>query len=226
MITYNSPKYNNLKENILKILEINNIDTFDSEASIPQSVFDSITLEVQNCVFSADKFLSANCPKCGNVHLKLFCSSYARNIIFKINNILIKVKLVVPRVICENCGSTHAILPDFCVPMKQYSKDAIIEIVAQAHSSSTEETANSLDIDPKQVRRFVNLVKSFSHNIDLLIHILQLKINVLENALEQLYYLLKQLPNITEIYFMHFKTIFLHEKNQRYLYIEYAKLST
>lgn len=226
MITYNSPKYNNLKENILEILKFNNIDTFDSESVIPQNVLNSITFKVQDCLLSNNKFLDAKCPKCGKTHLKPLCSSYFRNIILKINNILIKVKLVVPRLICENCSSTHAVLPDFCVPLKQYSKAAIIEIATEANTTSTEETANNLNIDSKQVRRFVNLVKSFTHNLDLLVHILQLKINMLENFFEQLYCLLKQLPNITEIYFEHFKTIFLYEKNRRYLYIEYAKLST
>lgn len=226
MITYNSPKYNNLKENILEILDLNKIDTFDSETVILQNVLNSITLKVQDCLSSNNKFLDAKCPMCGKTHLKPFLSTYSRYVILKINNILIKVKLVVPRLICENCGSTHAVLPDFCVPLKQYSKDAIIEIATQAHASSTEETANALDIDSKQVRRFVNLVKLFTPNLDLLAHILQLKINMLENFFDQLYCLLKQLPNITEIYFMYFQTIFLYEKNQRYLYIEYAKLST
>ena len=226
MITYNSPKYNNLKENILEILNLNKIDTFDAETVIPQNVLNSITLKVQNCLLPDNKFLDTKCPKCGKAHLKPFLSTYSRYVILKINNILIKVKLVVPRLICENCGSTHAVLPDFCVPLKQYSKDAIIEIAFEANNSSTEEIANKLNIDSKQVRRFVNLVKSFSSNLNLLIHILQLKINMLEDIFKQLYCLLKQFPNITEIYFMYFKAIFLHEKNQRYLYIEYAKLST
>ena len=226
MITYNSQKYNNFKEKILKILECNNINTLDSEAVISEKLLDTITLQVQECLISTDKFLKEKCPKCGKTHLKPFSSSYYRNVILKINNILIKVKLVVPRVICENCNSTHAVLPDFCVPLKQYSKDAIIEIATEAFATSTEETANTLNIESKQVRRFVNLVNSFVPNLSLLMHILQLKIDILENILNKLYSLLKQLPNITQIYFEHFKTIFLFSENKRYLYIEYAKLST
>lgn len=226
MITYNSLNFNNLKENILKTLEFNSIDTVDAEAVIPESVLATITAKVQEGLISNDKFLMQKCPKCGITHLKPFCSSYSRNVIFKINNILINVKLVVPRVVCENCGSTHAVLPDFCVPLKQYSKDAIVEIASNALASSTEEIANILNIDSKQVRRFVNLVKSYVPNLSLLIHILQLRINIMENFLEQLYSLSKQLPNITEIYFEHFRTIFLFEKNKRQLYIEFAKLST
>ena len=226
MITYNSPKFNSLKKNTLKIFKINNISTFDSETVIPSNIINTVTLNVQNCMIPPDKFLAEKCPKCGKTHLKIFCSKYSRNIILKINNILIKVKVIVPRMICDNCGSTHAVLPDFCIPLKQYSKDAIIEIVGEAVSTSTEETANSLNIDSKQVRRLVNLVKSFVPNLSLLINILQLKINIMEYFLENLYTLLKQLPDITKIYFEYFRTIFLFKQNKRYLYIEYAKLST
>ena len=66
----------------------------------------TITLLVQECIIPSDKFLTEKCPKCGKNHLKLFNSTYSRNVILKINNILIKVKLVVPRLICENCSST------------------------------------------------------------------------------------------------------------------------
>ena len=226
MITYNSPKFNSLKKNILKIFKINNISTFDSESVIPSNVIDTIILNVQDCMISPDKFLTEKCPKCGKTHLKIFCSKYSRNIILKINNILIKIKVIVSRVICDNCGSTHAVLPDFCIPLKQYSKDAIIEIATEAFSTSTEDVANNLNIDSKQVRRFVNLVSSFVPNLSLLINILQLKINIMENFLENLYNLLKQSPDITKIYFEHFRTIFLFKQNKRFLYIEYAKLST
>ena len=116
MITYKSPKYNNLSKKILEILNFNNIDTFDSESIIPKNVLDAITLLVQDCVMTSDKFLTEKCPKCGKTHLKIFNSSYSRNVIIKVNNVLIKVKLVVPRLICENCGSTHAVLPDFSLP--------------------------------------------------------------------------------------------------------------
>ena len=225
MITYNSQKYNNLKENILKTLEFNNVDTFDAEAIIPQDVLGTITLQVQECLISTDNFLTKKCPKCGKAHLKSFSSSYSRNIILKINNILIKVKLVVPRLICENCGSTHAVLPDFCVPLKQYSKDAILEIVIKAIESSVDDVADDLNIEVKQVRRFISLVKFFLPNLSLLVKEVNILINFVEISLKKLYQLLDKLPNITEIYFSNFKTIFLYITKKRFLYFEYAKLS-
>lgn len=68
-------------------------------------------------------------------------STYQRNVIFKIENILLKFKICVPRLKCSNCGSTHAVLPSFCVPFKQYSKQAILEIVTETSESSTETLA-------------------------------------------------------------------------------------
>lgn len=226
MITYSSPKYNNLSKKIIEILNFNNIDTFDSESIIPQNVLNTITLLVQECVNSSNKFLTEKCPKCGKNHLKLFNSTYSRNVILKINNILIKVKLVVPRLICENCSSTHAVLPDFCVPLKRYSKDAIIEIVNLAIEKGTEEVAATLNIDSKQVRRFINVVRSAICNLSVLAYKLKVTMEFILYKLKDLYRLIKQIPNITEKYFEEFRTIFLYEKKRRELYIEYSKLST
>ena len=226
MITYSSPKYNNLSKKIIEILKFNNIDTFDSESTIPENVLSTITLLVQECIIPSDKFLTEKCPKCGKNHLKLFNSTYSRNVILKINNILIKVKLVVPRLICENCSSTHAVLPDFCVPLKKYSKDAIIEIVNLAIEKGTEEVAATLNIDSKQVRRFINVVRSAICNLSVLAYQLKVTMEFILYKLKDLYRLIKQIPNITEKYFEEFRSIFLYEKNKRNLYIEYSKLST
>lgn len=225
MITYNSPKYNNLNKKILEILEFNNIDTLDAETVIPVSVLETIALVVQECLISADKFLTEKCPKCGKTHLKILNSQYPRNIFLKVNNPLIKVKILVPRLICENCGSTHAVLPDFCVPLKRYSKDAIAEIANMAAKDGTENTAATLNIEAKQIRRFVNVVKSFLGNVSVLAHKLKITLEFIQYQLKELYELLKQIPNITEKYFEEFRSIFLYEKNRRNLYIEYSKLS-
>ncbi len=222
MISYNSLKYNNLIKQISKILETNNIDTSDAEASIPTKAIDLITSEVQLCIASADKFLSEKCPKCGKTHLNIFPSSYHRNVIFKINNLLIKVKILVPRVICSNCNSTHAVLPDFCIPLKQYSKQAILEVSAMASKTSTQHVADGLNIDEKQVRRLVNLVKVQANNLNLIKHIIGCE----DMEFSKLYDLIKALPeNITQIYFENFNTIFLYESSNRKLYLRYAKLS-
>lgn len=222
MISYNSNKYNNLIKQIVKILQINNINTEDSEQTISSDILELITKKVQLCVVSAEHFLTEKCPKCGKTHLRIFSSTYSRNIIFKINNLLIKINISIPRLICENCNSTHAVLPDFCIPLKQYSKQAVLNIANIALKTSTEDIANKLNIDSKQVRRLVNLVKKQVHNICLINRMLNSKF---KNS-TKLYTLLKYLPkDISKIYFANFNTIFLYEANKRNLYLRYAKLS-
>ncbi len=222
MISYNSKKYNSLIKQITKILEINNINTFDAETTVTSDVLETITSKVQACIASADKFLSEKCPKCGKTHLTVFSSCYSRNVIFKVNNLLIKIKIQVPRLICSNCNSTHAVLPDFCVPLKQYSKQAILEISNIASKTSSQVVADDLNIDVKQVRRFINLVKNQINNVKLLNHILNYNF---KNS-TKLHTFIKYLPkDICKIYFENFNTIFLYEHSNRTLYLHYAKLS-
>ena len=168
MITYNSLKFNNLDKKIAKILINNNINIDDSQAFIDQNIIISIEKYIANCLEPVSNFTDLTCPKCGNKHLVPMQSSYSRNVIFKINNILIKLNITLPRVICNNCASTHSVIPCFCVPFKQYSKQAILEIVSQADKTSTQIVADELDIDSKQIRRFVNLFALFKNDIFLL----------------------------------------------------------
>lgn len=225
MITYNSNKFNNLIKKILEIFKVHNINSFDSETLIPENILESISSELQNCVEPSYKFLTTKCPKCGKSHLNIFNSAYYRNIILKVNNILIKVKILIPRLKCENCKSTHAVLPDFCVPLKQYSKQAILEIASLASKQTTEVVANTLNIESKQVRRFINLVSSFINSLMLLFQIANYKKDAIKRNITQLHNFIGLLPqNITRLYFEHYKTIFLYVRLQRILYFEYSKL--
>ena len=107
-----------------------------------------------------------------------------------------------------------------------YSKDAIIEIVNLAIEKGTDEVAATLNIDSKQVRRFINVVRSAICNLSVLAYQLKVTMEFILYKLKDLYRLIKQIPNITEKYFEEFRSIFLYEKNKRNLYIEYSKLST
>jgi len=222
MISYNSQKFNNLIKQISQILKVNNIDSTDSEIKIPTKISELITSKIQLCIEPADNFLSEKCPKCGKTHFTVFSSSYFRNVIFKIDNLLIKIKVAIPRLICTNCNSTHAVLPEFCIPLKQYSKQAILEIASIASKSSSQAVADVLNIDSKQVRRFINLVKKQINAVNLLKNILNFKFK----NFTKLHTFIKYLPkNISKIYFENFNTIFLYELSNRNLYLRYAKLS-
>ena len=127
---------------------------------------------------------------------------------------------------CSNCGSTHAVLPSFCVPFKQYSKQAILEIVVEAENFSTEAVANNLEIEAKQVRRMVNIVKKSKNNIlqTAIVNptIFKNKIDINSSISE----MITNLPNnFDELYFKEFETVFLYIPQKRKIYIKLSKLS-
>ena len=167
-----------------------------------------------------------HCPKCGKVHLEPFSRTYQRNIIFLVGNILIKFKITLPRVKCSNCNSTHVLLPDFCIPLKQYSKQAVLSIAMDASATSDEDVANKLNIDSKQIRRFVNVVKSSQNNILLLYHKYLADFKLQLNDKSSIKDIIVAIPeNFTELFFKEFRTIFLYVKNKRNLYMQYHRLS-
>jgi len=224
MITYKSHKFNNLTEKIKEILLNNNINTNDFEPNLPNSVINEIQLYVSSLLASHNEFLSTTCPKCGKPHLEPFLSNYQRNIIFRIGNVLVNIKLLIPRVKCSNCHSTHALLPDFCVPLKQYSNQAIISIATEAIQTSTDVVAENLNIDSKQVRR---IVKSNKNHI-LLIYHKYLEFFKLKSSLILFFVdIISNIPkNFNELFFLEFKFIFLYDiKIKRKLYMQYSKLS-
>lgn len=226
MITYNQPKFNKICEEIEKILLKNNIDITNGEEIIDENLIKLLTKHVEKYLEPVSKFVAVACPKCGRTHLVPIQSSYTRKIIFKIENLLIKLNITVPRLKCSNCGSTHAVLPNFCVPFKQYLKQAILEIVSEASSTNTETVASNLNIDEKQVRRFVNIVKNTKNNILLISNKYPDKFNERIYSRSKLHTIISALPtDIDEIYFEEFKSIFLYIKGKRKLYMEYQKLS-
>ena len=219
------PTNENIPKKITEILINNNINIQDAEQTLPDSIIKDIQDHISTLLEPADKFLSVPCPKCGKLHLEPFLTTYKRNIIFRIENVLVKIKITVPRVKCDNCNSTHALLPDFCIPLKQYSNQAVLSIASEADKTSTEDVATKLNIDSKQVRRFVNIVKSNMNNI-LLIHTKQeasFKSKIDCNSSVNV--IIESLPeNFTELFFEEYSYVFLYIKNKRELYMQFKKL--
>lgn len=226
MITYFSPKFNKIKEIIKENFLKNNINIYDCETVIPDNIILSAEKYISSLLVSVYQFVSVPCPKCGKKHLIPMPSSYQRNIIFKIENIFLKFKICVPRLKCSNCGSTHAVLPSFCVPFKQYSKQAILEIAIQATESSTETVSESLNLESKQIRRFVNIVKHSINNIKQLSKIYPAEFKNNTTIDFNLNTIIQELPkNFDELYFKEFRVIFLYKKIKRKIYMEFKKLS-
>lgn len=226
MITYTSHNFNKINEKFTQILNENKINIYDPEQNISDNLINQLENYLINTLESSNSFVATPCPKCGKKHLSPIQSAYKRNIIFKVSNLLIHLKFPIFRMKCSNCGATHAVLPNFCVPFKQYSKQAILEIVIEADNSTTETVANNLEIEPKQVRRMVNIVKSYKNNILYVSKVYQNKFVGNIDVDINLSKIIKALPdNFDEVYFKEFKTIFLYIQRKRKIYIMFSKLS-
>ena len=226
MITYNSSIFNKCNKKFIQILKENNINIYDPEENISDNIIQLLQNYLMSNLETSNNFVSAPCSKCGKKHLAPMESFYQRNIIFKVSNLLIHLKIQIFRMKCSNCGSTHAVLPDFCIPFKRYSKQAIIEIAIEASQISTENISEKLNIDPKQIRRVVNIVKDANNNILQLskIYPTKLKNNITIDS--NLHTIIQELPkDFEELYFKEFRVIFLYKKIKRKIYINFKKLS-
>lgn len=68
------------------------------------------------------------CPHCGNTEF-IKWGFYNRNIYYIENNFIRFDIIEIQRVKCKKCGHTHALLPSFIIPYKQYLLDVILSCI-------------------------------------------------------------------------------------------------
>lgn len=98
------------------------------------------------------------CPCCGakgNYHIHAY---YGGGIVDFIKGKPIKSEVAILRLICD-CGSTHAILPDFIVPYSGYGLFFILRVLAEgfARLSSVERLCERFSITRNQFYKWLNL---------------------------------------------------------------------
>lgn len=99
------------------------------------------------------------CPVCkssGNCHIHAY---YGRKIIDFINGKPVRSDLTVMRLICDSCGHTHAVLPDFIIPYSQYGLFFILRALAEAFLSwrTIEEICERFQITVNQFYQWKHL---------------------------------------------------------------------
>lgn len=82
------------------------------------------------------------CPTCGAKGQCRLYASYERYIIDLSEGKVVCERLLIRRVLCS-CGHTHAVLPDFIIPYRQYSLPFILHILMLWYSHSM--TANKIE---------------------------------------------------------------------------------
>lgn len=110
--------------------------------------------------------IHCNCPNCNAKAHFSYHGSYTRNISFILEHQSFDFKVSVARVICNSCGSTHALLPNFIIPYKIFSRESILNVVSSASSSSVPKTAEKLNISFQLIYSFFALILSFFSYVD------------------------------------------------------------
>lgn len=202
-ITCNKELFNSLSEKILK----NNLEN-------AENILNSLMPTADDCI-------QAYCPKCHMSMLKLH-SSYERNVIFAYDSGTIALRATVTRVICSNCHSTHALLPDFIVPNKQYSSQAIVFISSYALNNSIDKAADKFDVDHSEVFRFTKMSYLMLNYTANLFNFYSIPFDSTTPNIS----IFKNLPdNFSQLFFFHYKFPFFYFKSKRKLFIGFHKLS-
>ena len=108
----------------IKSFQQNNLKTFNFSQE-----------DIQNLMPSLED-ISCCCPNCKAYSNFSFHGAYNRNISFIREGKTFDFTVSVTRVICNSCGSTHALFPDFIVPYKHFSRDSFLLVVSKTVSSS------------------------------------------------------------------------------------------
>lgn len=140
-------------------------DKINNFSKIYKNNFSFTQEYIQNLMPSCED-IHCNCPKCKAKSNFSFHGSYIRNISFICENGIFDFKVTVTRVICNSCGSTHALLPIFVVPYKIFSRDSFLYVVSQAYSTSVLKTAEKLSLSFQLIYSFIATVLSFFPYID------------------------------------------------------------
>lgn len=101
------------------------------------------------------------CPFCGAVGMCRCYAHYDRYIIDYRDGHVVNTSLHITRVICT-CGHTHAILPDFIIPYRQYSLPFILHILRLylSHAMTLERILDSFRISHQLISQWLRAYRN------------------------------------------------------------------
>ena len=102
--------------------------------------------------------LMETCPSCGAKGQCRIYASYERYIVDLADGKVVSERIRIFRVLCA-CGHTHAILPDFIIPYRQYSLSFIIYILKIwfSHAMTADDIEDTYGVSYKALVRWRNL---------------------------------------------------------------------
>lgn len=102
------------------------------------------------------------CPTCGSTNI-IKWGSYKRNINY-LNEFVIEYNTInIKRVMCKNCGKTHALIPYFIVPYKTNSLDIILKSLL--NDINIDISFDTLTKWNKDFNKFIPYLKTMFSNI-------------------------------------------------------------
>ena len=112
------------------------------------------------------------CPKCGATHCWIRHAKYLRNISCFENNEIRSIQLLVLRLKCTSCNSTHVILPNDIIPYCIYTYSARIFFLYNfyCNNESVLSLAETYDVSYQLIYFFISVFNIF---LDLCIQVLR-----------------------------------------------------
>jgi transposase-like protein len=157
-------------------------------------------------ILNNNKFFNYECPKCGNKHSWNRHGSYNRNLTIVENNSFIDTIIIILRLKCTSCNSTHAILPSNVIPYHIYSFSSTIKILLEHY----EENLSVLSI-----------AKKYNISFQLIYFILNIYISFINEYI----YTLRILNVIKGTFIPTAKKLLSLITNQTNYYLDYSKMN-
>lgn len=136
--------------------------------------FNSVNTIFEKISFYND-FINFNftCPKCSSHNFSFF-GSYSRNLVIRENDTLVDYNIDIKRVICKDCHSTHALIPNFIIPYKIYSKNIIVSCLKESLDSNLSKIQNIFNVYrqlilnwKKQFNNYLNFICTFYSSLNM-----------------------------------------------------------
>lgn len=123
-------------------------------------------------------FGNLECPCCHSNEYILW-GSYERGVIYFVNNSIHSETIIIKRIRCKSCNSTHALLPFGITPYKQVTDEVLIAILMNInHFNFSEDTIKYYHLQFKKYH--YSYLSTMLHKRNFKEILKQLKMNVLE----------------------------------------------
>ena len=101
------------------------------------------------CIYKYEQTENFNIRKCPNCNSEDYIKwgGYERNVVYFKNGKKYENTIKIKRIRCNNCKSTHSIIPSFLIPYKVHTLEYIIEVIKhkQIHKNNSK-TVSKYDI--------------------------------------------------------------------------------